>query len=333
MNMPRSVPRSAVACAVIAAAALLPAARASGAVPPGLYQATVTGDASEAGRAAAASDALRQVVVRVTGRRAAASDGALDGLYADARRYALSFRSDAAGQLMIGFDPDALDAALARAGQPLWPRDRPATLVLLASERTGVPRTLAGDPEARREIERAAQARGLPLVWPAALAAATEQPLLAAVAAGRLEPLRALAQSLGADGVLVRRSAAPSPGWSWLGPAGAGAATGTAAEAVDALADRYAAQYAVREAGAGRVGVVVRGVRDLTDYAGVLAALAALATVRGVEVFEVEGETLHLRVGFRGEPEGLRDAVLQSGRFDADEPPLAAGELRFVLRR
>jgi hypothetical protein len=329
MNMPRS----AVACAVIALAALMLAAPASGAVLPRLYEGTVAGDAGEAGRAAAASEALRQVVVRVTGRRAAASDGALTGLYADARRYALSFKSDAAGQLTIGFDPDALDGALASAGQPLWPRDRPATLVLVASERAGVARPLAADSDTRREIERAAEARGLPLVWPGGLAAAVEQERLADVLAGRLEPLRALAQSLGAEGVLVRRGVAPAATWSWLGPAGSGVVAATPAEAIHALADRYAAQYAVREAGAGRVGVVVRGVRDLTDYAGVLAALAALATVRGVEVFEVEGETLHLRVGFRGEPEGLRAAVLQSGRFDADEPPLAAGELRFVLRR
>ena len=329
MNMPRS----AVACAVIAVAALMLAARASGAVLPGLYEATVAGDASEAGRAAAASDALRQVVVRVTGRRAAASDGALAGLYADARRYALSFKSDVAGQLTVGFDPDALDAALVSAGQPLWPRDRPATLVLVADASAGAPRPLAADPDTRREIERAAQARGLPLVWPAALAAPVEQQRLADLLAGRLEPLRALAQSLGAEGVLVRRSAGPAPTWSWLGPAGPGVVAGTSSDAVHTLADRYASLSAVREAGAARVGVVVRGVRDLNDYASVLAALASLATVRGIEVSEVEGETLHLHVGFRGEPEGLSAAAVQSGRFSADEPPLAGGELRFVLRR
>jgi len=329
MNMPRS----AVACAVIAVAALMLAARASGAVLPGLYEATVAGDASEAGRAAAASDALRQVVVRVTGRRAAASDGALAGLYADARRYALSFKSDVAGQLTVGFDPDALDAALVSAGQPLWPRDRPATLVLVADASAGAPRPLAADPDTRREIERAAQARGLPLVWPAALAAPVEQQRLADVLAGRLEPLRALAQSLGAEGVLARGSAAPAATWSWFGPTGPGAVTATPAEAVHALADRYAAQYAVREAGTGRVGVVVRGVRTVSDYGSVLSAFAALGMVSGVEVYEVDGETLRLRVGFRGEPEGLGAAAVQSGRFSADEPPLAGGELRFVLRR
>ncbi len=329
MNMPRS----AVACAVIVVAAVLLAARASAAALPGLYQGTVAGDAGEAGRAAAASEALRQVVVRVTGRRAAASDGTLASLYADARRYALSFKSDSAGQLTVSFDPAVLDAALSGAGQPLWPRDRPATLVLVAVESAGVPRTLAADPETRREIERAAQARGLPLLWPGTLETAVEQPLIAAALAGRLEPLRALARSLGAEGVLVRRSSVPSSAWSWLGPAGAGTVAATPAEAIHALADRYAAQYAQREAGAGRVGVAVRGVRDLNDYAAVLAAVTGLGAARGVEVYEAEGETLRLRIGFRGEPDGLRAALLQSGSFDADEPPLAGGELRLVLRR
>ncbi len=69
--------------AAVLVAALLCAgtpATVLGAVVEGLYEGTGAGDATDAGRAAAAADALRQVVVRLTGRREAATDPALAAL-------------------------------------------------------------------------------------------------------------------------------------------------------------------------------------------------------------------------------------------------------------
>lgn len=299
-----------------------------------LYEGTGAGDSTDAGRAAAATDALRQVVVRLTGRRAAATDPALAGLYAGAPRLARTFRSAPGNQLVVAFDPEALEAGLLQAGQRLWSRERPLTLVLLASAKPGAPRTLGGtaDPELRRVVATAAQQRGLPLLWPTGLPASIEQARVDDALAGRLEPLKDLMRQYGADALLVGRVTPAGTTWAWAGPAGEGAATGSGDEGVQALADRFGAQFATAGVRAGQIDAVVRGVRDLAGYALASNALAGLANVRGVALEEVSGDALHFRVAFDGDADALRRAARESGRFTPDDAAPPGGALQLVLR-
>lgn len=307
---------------------------ALGAVVEGLYEGTGTGDPTDAGRAAAATDALRQVVVRLTGRRAAATDPALAGLYADARRFVRTFRAAAGNQLVVAFDPEPLEAALLQAGQRLWSRDRPLTLVVLVSARPGAARSLAGaaDPELRRFVAAGAQLRGLPLRWPSGLPASIEQARIDDALAGRLEPLRDLARQYGADAVLLGRVTPAATLWNWAGPAGEGSATGAGDEGVQALADRFGAQFASAGARAGQIDAVVRGVHDLAGYALASNALAALANVRSVFLEEASGESLRFRLAFDGDADALRRAARDSGRFEPDDSAPPGGALQLVLR-
>ena len=311
-----------------------PAATAFGVAVEGLYEGTATGDATDTGRAAAATDALRQVVVRLTGRRAAATDPALAGLYADAPRLARTFRSAPGNQLVVAFDPESLEARLLQAGQRLWSRERPLTLVLLASAKPGAPRTLGGtaDPELRRVVVSAAQLRGLPVLWPTGLPASIEQARVDDALAGRLEPLKDLMRQFGADALLVGRVTPAATTWAWAGPAGEGGATGPADEGVQALADRFGAQFAAAGTRAGQVDAVVRGVRDLAGYALATNALAGLANVRSVALEEVSGDALHFRVAFDGDADSLRRAARDSGRFSPDDSAPPGGALQLVLR-
>jgi hypothetical protein len=300
----------------------------------GLYEGTATGDATDAGRAAAATDALRQVVVRLTGRRAAATDPGLAALYADAPRLARTFRSAPGSQLVVAFEPEALEARLLQAGQRLWSRERPLTLVLLVSARPGAPRTLGGgaEPEVRRAVVAAAQARGVPLQWPTGLPPSIEQARADDVLAGRLEPLKELARQYGADALLVGRLVPGATSWSWTGPAGEGSASGAGDEGVQALADRFGAQFATAGVRAGQIDAVVRGVRDLAGYALAGNALGALANVRAVSLEEVSGDSLHFRVAFDGDADALRRAARDSGRFAPDDSAPPGGALQLVLR-
>ena len=327
VNRPAAVLLAALLCAGSPGAA-------RGAAVEGLYEGTGAGDATDAGRAAAASAALRQVVVRLTGRRSAATDPALAAVYADARRFARTFRSAAGNQFVVAFDPEPLEAALLQAGQRLWSAERPLTLVLLVSERPGAPRSLGGgaEPELRRSVIAAAQLRGLPLAWPSGLPASLEQARLDDALGGRLEPLRDLARQYGADAVLLGRVTAAATAWSWSGPAGEGSATGAADEGVQALADRLGAQFASSGARAGQIDAVVRGVRDLAGYALASGGLAALANVRSVFLEEASGESLRFRLAFDGEPDALRRAARDSGRFVPDDSAAPGGALQLVLR-
>jgi hypothetical protein len=299
-----------------------------------LYEGVVPGDGGEAGRTAAAVDALRQVVVRLTGQRAAATDAALAPLYADARRYVQTFRAEPGGQVAVGFDAEALVPALARAGQKLWPRDRSLTLLVIVSDRPGPARGLGAmaAPELRLEIERTAELRGLPLVWPAGLEAAAEQAVIADALAGRLEALLEVAHRYAADGVLLGRVGAAGATWSWLGPAGSGTLSGAAGEAVQVLADRYGAQFAVAAAGSGQLTVLISGVHDLAGYGAALGALGAIGGVQQVDLDEVAGDTLRLRVAYGGDATALRQAAALGGRLAPGEEATADGPVKFVLR-
>jgi hypothetical protein len=321
------------ACMLLATLIVLCAAPASAATVAGLYEGTVPGDATETGRPVAAEAALRQVVVRVTGRRDAGTDAALAPLYAAATRYVQTFRPAAAGLLTVGFDADALDAALVRAGQPLWGRTRPATLVVLVLERPGLPRTLVGGVEAeeKRTVDRIAQLRGLPLAWPGPLEGAAVEQLLEAADARRGEPLLEFAARYGATGVLAGRATGAGVQWSWYLPVGPGSLAGTADDGVHAVADRYAAALTSGQGAAmALLPIEVSGMRGPADLAAVAATLAAIPNLRGVQLERTSGDVATFRVNFRGDLDALRRAIAEGGRLVPQEGE--PGTVRFALQ-
>jgi hypothetical protein len=274
-----------------------------------LYEGTVPAtDRSPKGLAMVYPDALRQVAVRVTGRPAAAADPALAPLYADANRFVQTWRPAGSGQVAVGFDAQAVEAALVAAGQPLWPADRPVVFAVVMVERAGpggVVRTLltgAVTGDERRALERVAQARGLVLAWPAVELA----PALTDLAqSGPVDALLSLAREQKAQAVLWLRTSAvagSAPQWSWATDSLAGSGRSDAATALQGFADALAARDASAPGAAlAQLVVVVSGVDSLADYAAVLNAIEGLPTVRELGVMSVAGNVVRLRVAI--EPE------------------------------
>jgi len=303
-------------------ALLLAAPWAHGAAVAGLYEATVTGDASDASKSA--EEALRQVAVKLTGRRSAGSDPALGALYGDARRYVQTLRSAGAGQVTVSFDPNALDAALVQAGQPLWSRERPSTLVLLLSTRAGGTAMLAApDSNERRAMEQAASERGLPLVWPPSSLDAASHALEQA-GPQRDSALLDFAHRNRAESVLLGRMSGNEIIWSALGPGAGATLGGDPAQVVNQLADHYAQTMATSaSAGITTSAVIISGISDLKAYAATLAYLSALSDVRSVAVDETNADTVRYSVSFRGDSAALERALRLGGQLAADP---AAGD-------
>lgn len=70
-----------------------------------MYQATVAvSDRSEAAQTAAFQNAMRTVLIRVTGQRSADEDPALGPLLTNARRYVQQYRAAPDSQLWVAFD-------------------------------------------------------------------------------------------------------------------------------------------------------------------------------------------------------------------------------------
>jgi hypothetical protein len=276
-----------------------------------IYQAVVpVQGATEADRAAAFGEALRAVAVRATGRREAAANAVVTAAAADPSKYVQQYGMTADRMLKVGFDGRAMEQLLMRAGLPLWPAERPATLVVLEGE---------GVPE-RTEIERAAQFRGVPIKWPTAvidIARARGQAISG--------DARAAADSgTGAQAVLVGSASGSGLQWVFAHAGTAAQVTGSLEDGVHLAADTLAARYAPPSTRSFSTLVVrVGGLSDVKAYAGLLEYLKSLSFVRTVAVEELAGDTVRLALTLRGDMELLRRIAALDARL---LPALSPGD-------
>ncbi|RPI15599.1 MAG: DUF2066 domain-containing protein [Lysobacterales bacterium] len=270
--------RSAWAALSLALACLL-AWPAAGAAALRLHEVTVPlAGKTEADRAAAFSAALRTVVVRVSGRRAAATNRTVAA--ADPTRHVQRYSTTADGQLKVGFDGRSIEQLLQQAGLPVWPRERPVT-------------TIDAAESDRSELQRAADARGLPVAF-------------AGGAGG------------GGATVLAGRRVGAQYEWTFRHAGEAVTATGTAETGVDLAADTLAARYAPESTrSTNAVTIRVAGMQRLDAYSGLLAYLDSLSLVRSIDVESLERDVVQLRLAVRGDRTLLDRIVALDTRLQA----------------
>lgn len=273
--------------------------------PVNVYEATV----HAADQAAAVEEAMKEVLVRATGRKDAASDPAFAALEMNAAQYVRAARPASDGLFTVAFDDAALEQQIVAAGRSVWDANRPFTLVVLNPPPTGT-----ADDETRRELEQAAELRGLPVALvPMPVTDQSGNPLTA-------DMLLIDARRLGADAVLLGRAdpAADNGQWqwtlitglrtqSWNGPLDAGI-DGTA----DALASVGGSALPLEEQEAV---VRVSGVGTLADYATIERTLGELPGVRRSGIEEADGATATFRVLIRGGSQAIVRALSGSPHF------------------
>ena len=306
-----------------AAAACLTGA-AFGAARVELYQTTASAaDRSDAAQTAAFQAALKVVLVRVTGRRTVNDDPVFEPLFRDARRYVQQYRSVSDNQVWVAFDGPAIERWLTQNGQPLWGRERPATLVWLSVQSGPQAETvLTADSGSglKAAIDAAAAMRAIPLIWPSA-----------AVQEG--EPAD-IAHRLGAEGVLIGRAnnaaATANVRWTLVYQDRSSEFSGSV-EGVNRAADLYAGLLAA-SGGVAPVDIEVSGIGDLRDYAAAQTYLESQTYITHVSVQAMSGDTVKFRLTTRGGIEPLQHANSLNGRLQS----LPAGDngiQRFQLRR
>lgn len=271
---------------------------------------------------AAFRDAMRDILVRVTGRRDAPELEKLAPLVAEASRYVVSFRRAAGNQLAVTFNGPAIEDAVDASGLAFWGGERPVTLVWLAVDRGGSRRALVNANETSEEksqVEANAARRALPLVWPDPgddLVRALQQAW-----SGAHAPLIDAAQRYGADGVLIGRARPTAAGtssieWVFSARGLSGAASGGLEAGLELAAERYSGLYVSQGAGQRSEQLVtVNGIHTLEAYAAAMRMLSRLAPVRGVAVDEVTPDAVSFLVNLRGDPDALRQAILRDGRL------------------
>ena len=316
-----------LAMLVLTSAALLSPVLGSGATSVDLYQAAVPApDRSEAALSAAFSSALKVVLGRVTGRRAVAQDPAFSLLITNARRYMQQYRAGTGNQIWVAFDGPSLERWLAQNGQPLWGKERPATLMWVGvpnNKGSGDFLTREDGSELKRAMEQEAAGRGVPLIWPTLSDVQRSGMTYAALVQGPATAFTDTAKRLGADGVLVGRAAdargATTVRWVFLFQGRSSEFSGSL-EGVNRAADVYAGIYAA-SGESSAVNIEVSGVADLQTYAGVQGYLESLTQISRVSVLGFDNDTLRLRLVARGGIEPLQRVLGQDGRLQ----PAAGG--------
>jgi len=269
-----------------------------------VYEVDVSGQSTTA-----LQEAMRQALVRATGRRESANDPALASLIEDAPKYVKSYSPGPRGETQVLFDRVAVERSIAAAGRSVWDPERPFTLVVLYP-----PPSRADADAARSALEQVAAARGLLIsVVPLSIMDANGAEL------GH-DALLSTAQRYGGDEILVGRSDVGAPAgqyqWtlntgfssqSWSGPLAAGI-DGT----VDQLAPAQGASLAQTEA---KVLVEVSGVGTLTDYANVQRILESVPGVRGANIDRAGGNSVTFDITARGGSEALDHALAGSAHL------------------
>ncbi|MBL8270806.1 DUF2066 domain-containing protein [Steroidobacter sp.] len=273
-------------------------------------------------REAAFVEALKTVVVRVSGQRDAPAR--LGSALNDPRKYVQRFGFTENNVLQVGFDSVSVDKMLQAAGLPIWGRERPATLVLLnVTDGTGYSYWISGDqPNAQKEVlERAARERGLPLKWPA-------------VAPQNIDESSALqeAERYGANAALIGRSQGGAVRWTLVSSEGASQASGGMGEGVHLAADTFARVFAASGSSLGNVVVEVSGIGDLDAYASTLNYLEGMTLVRAVALEQVSGDTMRFKLAVRGDAATLRRAIALDSRLVSQDSGAAPTGERLSFR-
>lgn len=266
-------------------------------------------------RDAAFVEALKTVVVRVSGQRDAPAR--LGAALNDPRKFVQRFGFTVDNVLQVGFDSVSVDKLLQDAGLPIWGRERPATLVLLnVVEPDGYAHWISGDqPNAQKDVlSRIARQRGLPLKWPA-------------VDPQGLDDSSALqeAERYGANAALIGRSQGGAVRWTLVSSEGSSQTSGGLEEGVHLAADTFARVFAASGSSLGNVVVEVSGIGNLDAYAATLNYLEGMTLVRAVALEQVAGDTMRFKLAVRGDAATLRRAIALDSKLvsqdDLAAPP------------
>jgi hypothetical protein len=272
-------------------------------------------------------------VVRVSGQRDAAAQ--LGSALNNPRQF-MRFESSSAGTLHAGFDSSAVDRLLSNGGLPIWGKERPATLVLLnITELDGSSRWLDADARAaeREILQKAAEQRGLPLVWPGLgtlgqLSSMTDNGSTALLEAATLN---------GANATLLGRARRDASGalmvrWTLASSEGNAESAGVLEDGVHLAADTFARTYAASGSSLSNVFVEVSGLSNLDAYATTLNYLEGITLIRSVALDQVAGDSMRFRLAIRGDAATLRRAIALGRSLVPQTSSEAAGDDRLTFR-
>lgn len=308
---------------------------------PGLYEAEVAvPDQSNGARVQGVLNALRAVIIKLTGDRSAPTRAEVAPVLRAAERYLLQYRyqevesgngqpgtpAPAELRLWAQFSQSALDRDLRGAGLSIWGAERPSTLAWLAlGDDRGWRWAGAGenDHSLHALTEARARARGLGFIFPLHDLDDDARLGAVAVAATDLPAIGQASERYRPDSVLAVAIDSPAPGswranwtlllgsetekWSSEGPQ----LDVLMHDGIDILADHLVRRFAAAGAGGEQSGVTLNvvAVSSATGYARALQYLQSLNSVTAVQITEVDGDSVTFEISAYGGADSVRQAI------------------------
>ncbi len=318
----------------------------------GLFDVTVAvSGQAPAERARALSEGLKEVISRLAATQNIDRYPPLQAALADPSQFVQQYRyqrqpanAQSAAQAVAGealwmrFDRGAIEKLLRDNGLPVWGAERPNTLVWLAVEDGNDRHLIAADSSdpVRVELEKQAQIRGVPIMFPLLDLKDQRQLSFADVWGGFADTVAAASARYSPEAVLIGRLRhAPDGSWDarWLltnqGQEKAWTTRGAdlttmLGDGIGGVADALAARYAMAagQGGHTQVTLTVAGVAKLQDYAKVGKYLTSLAAVVDARLTDVAPDQISYTVDVRGNS----DVLAQSFALGDVLVPVQAGQ-------
>ncbi len=293
----------------------------------------VVGQGPDAMRGVAA-EALREVLVRVSGSRGVLRDAAVRAALARADSFIIQYgygeqrytEEGNLGQLLrLDFDQRAVAELLRASGLPIWSAQRPAVLVWLALDGSNGLEFVSLDttPALVQELTQAFASRGVPVIFP--LFDLQDEMLVAPSDVVQFDESRLLpaAQRYAAPALLFGRILQLSSGelvgdWIYRQHSAELSLSGEAVDlaglferAVDRIAATLAAEYAITPHRYFEDGLLlyVEGVDGFEEYAHLVQSLEAIEAVTHANIDRVDGNSVYLRLVAEGSLQQLELAI------------------------
>lgn len=334
-----------------------------------LYEAEVPVEGQGAAeRGAAIRSALKEVIVKITGKTDVFSRHDLDGLINDAGKYVQQYRyrteriAPVAGipeagrrqVLWVSFYDTAIRRSLAEAGIPVWGKTRPETLLWLAVDQDDERYVVAGETADNLQyaVRSRASARGMRVFFP--LFDLEDQFKLgfADIWGNFEQAIERASQRYEPDAILTGRASATGSGnWQvrltlyhsagnahWMTEAET--LEDAVAKGVDGLVDTLAQRFAqvISDVVKKSVTMRVTDVRSIEDYTRAVEYLSMLDAVDNVRVRQVLSSHIIVRLALRSDPDSLvqhitlGSTLARSESLDAGTAPATNEENILVYR-
>jgi len=298
-----------------------------------LYQGVLpVSSQSAAERNQLASQALAQVLIKVSGNNDILNHPKVKARLDSAARLMqeFSYATGLPGEtkpylLQLNFDADGVNKILRDAGAPIWGQNRPLLLVWLENEAPRHPAEIIGADSGNRLpiwLKQATDRRGVPVIFPAMDMEDLAQVSVNDMVTMNVPKLMNAAKRYGSDAILIGRILQNPAGyetqwklimgndqWGWniTGQTVPDILAAMADHVAETLAGRYAT--VITNTVQSNLTLKIIDVAQADDFVQVMNYIKHLTPVASVQLLQISGSDMLLRVSLRGTQESFVQAL------------------------